>query len=115
MTITLKNHALSKYDRGSTRPLFVRWALALSLVLFFVMSNAHAQEFRGTISGTVTDPSGAVVSNALVTVTETNTGTVVSIEDPLFAEMRSNPGVYFRDRSMNEWKAFFVCREAVPR
>ncbi|HZY72076.1 MAG TPA: hypothetical protein VFE22_03100 [Edaphobacter sp.] len=29
---------------------------------------------------------------------------IISIEDPLFAEMRSNPGVYFRDRSMNEWK-----------
>jgi len=29
---------------------------------------------------------------------------IISIEDPLFAEMRSNPGVYFRDRSMNQWK-----------
>jgi hypothetical protein len=28
---------------------------------------------------------------------------IVSIEDPLFAEIRSNPGVYVRDRSMNEW------------
>jgi len=28
---------------------------------------------------------------------------ILSIEDPLFAELRSNPGVYFRDRSMNEW------------
>jgi hypothetical protein len=28
---------------------------------------------------------------------------ILSIEDPLFAEIRSNPGVYFRDRSMNEW------------
>jgi len=28
---------------------------------------------------------------------------IISIEDPLFAEIRSNPGVYFRDRSMNDW------------
>jgi hypothetical protein len=28
---------------------------------------------------------------------------ILSIEDPLFAEIRSNPGVYVRDRSMNEW------------
>jgi hypothetical protein len=28
---------------------------------------------------------------------------ILSIEDPLFAEVRSNPGVYFRDRSMNQW------------
>jgi hypothetical protein len=29
---------------------------------------------------------------------------IISIEDPLFAEVRSNPGVYLRDRSMNDWK-----------
>jgi hypothetical protein len=29
---------------------------------------------------------------------------IVSIEDPLFVELRSNPGAYFRDRSLNEWK-----------
>jgi hypothetical protein len=28
---------------------------------------------------------------------------ILSIEDPIFAEIRSNPGVYVRDRSMNEW------------
>jgi hypothetical protein len=28
---------------------------------------------------------------------------ILSIEDPLFAEIRSNPGVYVRDRSMNDW------------
>ncbi len=35
-----------------------------------------AQEFRGTISGVVTDPSGAPVPNVTVTATETRTGTV---------------------------------------
>ncbi len=29
---------------------------------------------------------------------------IISIEDPLFVELHSNPGVYFRDRSLNEWK-----------
>ncbi len=37
---------------------------------------AGAQEFRGTISGTVTDSSGAVVPGAQVTVQETRTGAV---------------------------------------
>src|SRR5258708_40183745 len=37
---------------------------------------AQAQEFRGTISGTITDPTGAAVPNAQVTITEKNTGTV---------------------------------------
>lgn len=38
---------------------------------------AHAQEFRGTILGRVTDSSGAVVPNAPVTVTNENTNTAV--------------------------------------
>jgi hypothetical protein len=29
---------------------------------------------------------------------------IISIEDPLFVELRSNPGAYFRDRSLNQWK-----------
>jgi hypothetical protein len=29
---------------------------------------------------------------------------IVSIEDPLFVELRSNPGAYFRDRSLNDWQ-----------
>jgi hypothetical protein len=37
---------------------------------------ARAQEFRGTISGAVTDPTGAVVPGATVEVREINTGTV---------------------------------------
>ncbi len=29
---------------------------------------------------------------------------IVSIEDPLFVELRSNPGIYYRDRSLNHWE-----------
>jgi hypothetical protein len=29
---------------------------------------------------------------------------IVSIEDPLFVEMRSTPGIYYRDRSLNQWQ-----------
>jgi hypothetical protein len=28
---------------------------------------------------------------------------VISIEDPLFVELRSSPGIYYRDRSLNRW------------
>ncbi|WP_260737255.1 hypothetical protein [Tunturiibacter lichenicola] len=28
---------------------------------------------------------------------------LVSIEDPLFVELRSSPGTYYRDRSLNQW------------
>jgi Carboxypeptidase regulatory-like domain len=37
---------------------------------------AHAQEFRGTISGAVSDPTGAVIPGANVVVRETHTGTI---------------------------------------
>src|ERR1017187_1970465 len=43
-------------------------ALILPLGLF-------AQEFRGTLGGTITDPSGSAIAGAKITVTETNTGT----------------------------------------
>src|SRR5438045_1380260 len=47
-----------------------------NLVLFILLSSATllAQTFRGTILGTVTDPQGAVVAGAKVTVHNINTG-----------------------------------------
>src|SRR5262252_1798003 len=42
--------------------------------LLLVAVSLSAQTFRGTILGTVTDPSGAVVAGAKVTVRNTDTG-----------------------------------------
>ena len=57
--------------------LHVAFAPAILPVLIpaLLPARAHAQEFRGTISGAVTDPTGAVVPGAAVTVREINTGT----------------------------------------
>ena len=46
------------------------FALLFSAALF-------AQEFRGTINGTITDATGAAVPGAKVMVTETHTGTKI--------------------------------------
>lgn len=51
----------------------------LLLVLIGVGFNAHAQDSRGSITGQVTDPSGAVLANATVTVTDTDTGAVAHV------------------------------------
>lgn len=51
----------------------MRARISLVFVLLAAVS-LSAQTFRGTILGTVTDPSGAVVSGAKVTVKNTNTG-----------------------------------------
>ncbi|HEV2116306.1 MAG TPA: TonB-dependent receptor, partial [Terriglobales bacterium] len=49
--------------------------LRLALVFFLLATTGlMAQTFRGTILGTVTDPSGAVISGAKVTVRNTGTG-----------------------------------------
>ena len=47
----------------------------LALLALSVTAVLFAQEFRGTISGVVTDPTGATIPGAKVTVTETQTGT----------------------------------------
>jgi hypothetical protein len=50
------------------------WAALLFLLLTLTLSSG-AQEFRGTISGTVSDEKGALIPGASITVRETSTGT----------------------------------------
>src|SRR5215472_5927817 len=58
------------------RPRFAFAAVALAFVVLFVTQGVRADELYGRIRGTVTDPSGAVVSAAKVRVTNTGTGAV---------------------------------------
>ena len=59
-----------------------RRALALSLILGLVClpNLSHAQAIYGSIFGTVTDNTGAVVPNATVTVTDESKGTSVEAQ-----------------------------------
>jgi hypothetical protein len=51
----------------------------LSILLLFVCSGLLlAQRDLGTITGTITDPQGAAVPNATVTITEDSTGLTTS-------------------------------------
>jgi hypothetical protein len=52
----------------------MRLRSSLCFLLLFVSASLIAQTFRGTILGTVTDPQGAVISGAKVTVHNVNTG-----------------------------------------
>jgi hypothetical protein len=47
----------------------------VALLALSITAALFSQEFRGTISGVVTDPTGATIPGAKVTVTETQTGT----------------------------------------
>lgn len=53
------------------------WSVLLAALLL-TLPSLHAQVDQGTITGTVTDPSGAVVPNASVTITNVDTGFTVS-------------------------------------
>ena len=63
------------FDGGMQSRLMSK-VLATVVAICSICLPAAAQEFRGTISGSVTDPSGAVVTGAAVVVRETQTGTV---------------------------------------
>jgi hypothetical protein len=63
-------------DRSGYRGIrnaILRAGLSAIVIALFVCAG-RAQTFRGAISGTVTDPSGAVIPNAQVKATETATG-----------------------------------------
>ena len=62
--------------RNRIFPAGVAALLALTLAAF----NLQAQEFRGSILGTVTDPSGGVIPGAKVTVTNEATNTSIVVE-----------------------------------
>ena len=49
---------------------------AVLFLLGILVTASFGQSDRGTITGTVTDPSGAVVSNAKITATNGSTGAV---------------------------------------
>jgi hypothetical protein len=53
------------------------FAVCFSLALFCFSGTLSAQQVFGTIFGTVTDPSGAAVNGAKVTITDVNKGTTV--------------------------------------
>ena len=52
----------------------------LLAVLLAIPFSLHAQQYSGTITGTVTDPTGAAVPGATVTVINTGTNATVTVK-----------------------------------
>jgi outer membrane receptor protein involved in Fe transport len=76
---------------------FSLYLLGLLLVLGAFAFDVRAQAVYGSISGTVTDPSGAVVPGANVTITDVDrktTETVTTNESGLYVKERLLPGRY---------------------
>ncbi len=57
----------------------IRWAAACFGCLFLV-AGLHAQEFRGSIGGRVTDPNGAIVPNATVNIRNVGTNITTTVQ-----------------------------------
>src|SRR6516165_8305716 len=53
--------------------------LGVAVGLFILVFSAFAQTDRGTITGAVSDPAGAVVANAVVEAKNADTGTVFQV------------------------------------
>src|ERR1051325_8729021 len=71
--------------------------LRLFLLLALLSASVLAQTPTGAIVGTVSDPTGAVVPNAKVTITERATGRVISLttnSEGNYDQRNLLPGVY---------------------
>ena len=71
--------------------------LAMFSTVFCLGAFAQTTVSTGSIVGTVTDPSGAVVSNAKVSITNTATGQVINVNansSGAFTSGALNPGIY---------------------
>ncbi|MGI8958565.1 MAG: carboxypeptidase regulatory-like domain-containing protein [Bryobacteraceae bacterium] len=70
---------------------------AIALALLFCAAHVQAQDTTGKVTGTVTDPSGAVVPNAKVTVTHAATGighTVTTDQSGIYQVLQLPIGLY---------------------
>ena len=74
-------------DGGGMHPLWILVGLTVSLLLASPPRSV-AQEFRATLTGQVTDPTGAVIPKAKVTAINTDTGST-------YTDATSNAGVYY--------------------
>jgi len=78
-------------------PLWRFLAISLLVLTTLGVSSAYGQDTTATILGTVTDPTGATVPNAEVTVTNTQTGivnVVATSDSGAYTVPQLNPGTY---------------------
>lgn len=93
----------------STSPVRVALPFFTALLFLLVVQFASGQGITGSITGTVTDPSGAVVVGATVTVHDVNTNsirTVKSSDAGTFTVTQLPPGLYSVKVEKSGFKAY---------
>jgi len=91
------NEARPTWNRGETHGSFFMIALALLMLAFAVSGWAQSTVGTGSITGTVTDPTGAVVSGAKVVISNIGTGQALNLAanaGGAFASGPLDPGTY---------------------
>ena len=86
------------------------WALLL-FALLFLLPHVAAQGLFGSISGIVTDSSGAVVPNANVKVTNLDTNVVITVKTNsagVYSAISLNPGRYKVEAEIQGFKTALV-------
>ena len=86
----------------------IRGAVAAAAILFLTSVASMAQDFRGTIIGTVSDRTGGVLPGVTVTITNTETQvvqTVVTDAQGLYQVRYLNPGPYAVTAELQGFKA----------
>ena len=91
------NNSSCRAHQPAARTFKPRYLLLLLITFLLTVPGAHAQAVSGTIVGTITDPSGAFVPNAQVTITLTGQGTVHNVitnDSGNYTEPDLPPGIY---------------------
>ena len=91
------NNSSRRAHQPAARTFKPRYLLLLLITFLLSVPGAHAQAVSGTIVGTITDPSGAFVPNAQVTITLTGQGTVHNVitnDSGNYTEPDLPPGIY---------------------
>src|ERR1700677_4512834 len=103
-------------NHSDTRFKAVRNFLSISILFFCAASIALAQAGRGSISGLVNDPAGAVVAGAKVVLLDHATGVTqhtVTSSAGLYTFISLNPGVYEVTANQNGFKTIAKGKVAV--
>lgn len=106
-------HGLHSSDRDQpTQAKHLNWrfraALAVAVVLGIAIGAAfHWVKPTGAKATVLSYPAGwdADMEALWQPFVATKRPLVIAIEDPLFVELNGNPGVYFRDKALNDWNS----------
>jgi hypothetical protein len=80
---------------------FFRWAvvtLALALGVYYSVRASHIEARAASMPGWSGD-----LQALWGPFVDSKQPSILAIEDPLFVELNSEPGIYYRDKSLNQW------------